>query len=106
MNTRIHWENRKGTAKQASDYCKKNDNNAYIKGELSKQGKRTDLCEVADAVKMKTPIREIAIEYPETFIKFHKGIEKLENILMTDRTDKPYVEWRYGPAGIGKHADQ
>lgn len=46
-----HWENAKGTPEQASAYCKK-DGDFYEDGELSKsrQGKRSDLEDLRDAI--------------------------------------------------------
>lgn len=101
INGRIHWENRKGTAKQAADYCKK-ENNFFEKGELSIQGKRTDLQIVGEKVINKIPIREIAQEHPDVFIKYHKGIQRLKEVLYTDRTECPEVHWRWGASGTGK----
>lgn len=102
LNPRIHWENRKGTANQASDYCKKSDEKAFIKGTISKQGKRSDLTECCDAIKARVPIREIAINYPETFVRYYRGFDRLDYEVSDHRTEAPYVEWRYGKAGVGK----
>nr|QKV51315.1 putative replication associated protein [Crucivirus sp.] len=98
---RIHWEVRKGTAQQASEYCKK-DKNFIEFGSISAQGKRTDLEEIGAAVVAGSSIREIAITFPGTYIKFHKGIAALKSALYEARTEPPKVIWRWGLAGVGK----
>lgn len=98
---RLHIEERKGTALQASNYCKK-ENKYYENGDLSQQGKRTDLDDVATAVLNKSSLRDIAMTYPTTFIKYHKGINALAETIMEHRTTKPTVHWYYGKSGAGK----
>nr|QKV51179.1 putative replication associated protein [Crucivirus sp.] len=101
FNERAHWEVRKGTSKQASEYCKK-ENNFIELGTLSAQGRRTDLETIGQAVVDGDSIKEIATTYPGTFIKYHKGINALRNALYEHRTEPPTVVWRWGLAGVGK----
>lgn len=99
---RGHWEVRKGSPKQASDYCLKEDIEAIVYGEISKQGKRSELEDVSIAVLSRTPTSEIAETFPGTFMKYHKGIKALQQALMTERKAKPTVMWVWGTSGTGK----
>lgn len=103
FNGRGHWEVRKGTAKQASEYCKK-ENQFFEMGSLSAQGKRTDLEEVGAAIVNGSSIKEVASTYPATYIKYHKGIAALKTALMSPRDPNhpPKIVWRWGLAGVGK----
>lgn len=98
---RAHIEPRMGNAQQASEYCKKDDNFEEM-GELSKQGDRSDLQIVAEMVKDGCAMEQVAEEYPETFIKYSKGVSALRNILSKPRDEKPSVLWIHGPTGTGK----
>lgn len=98
----IHWEARKGTAQQAADYCKKDGQWKEI-GEISKQGRRSDLDAVAEDIKNGTKKKDIASKYPVQYIKFHNGIEKLIELTQyKERTTKPTVTWYWGDTGVGK----
>jgi len=101
FNARAHWEVRKGTAQQASEYCKK-EPGFFEMGKLSQQGRRTDLEEVGAAIVAGSSIREVASSFPGTFIKYHKGISALKAALYEHRTVKPTVIWRWGATGTGK----
>lgn len=94
----VHIEKRKGTSIQASVYCKKDDD--FIEeGELSKQGKRTDLDSVREILKT-SGIREVAdtctsmssLRFAECYLKLRER----------ERDFKPYVVWLFGEAGTGK----
>lgn len=100
LGGRGHFESRKGTPKQASDYCKK-DGLFIEKGTLSNQGKRSDLDEIAEIVKNEG-IKGVIEKQPGHFIKFGRNIERLAELYMTARTTKPYVVWLYGKSGVGK----
>lgn len=99
---RGHFERRKGTAKQASDYCEKEDTNPYKRGEISQQGKRTDLEEVADMIEDGATNRDVAMAYPSQYVRYHKGIHALRSALSMPRSEKPHVVWVFGPTGCGK----
>lgn len=73
---------RRGTAQQAHDYCIK-DGEFVQFGTISRpeQGRRKDLERVATMVKEGATIRQIAAEEPEAFIKYHKGIGALKDLL-------------------------
>lgn len=101
LNPRIHWENRKGSAEQAAKYCMK-DGDYIERGERSQQGKRTDLDIACEMIIDKTPMKDIAIANPSTYVKYHKGLEKLKFIIQEDRTEAPKVFWRWGKSGVGK----
>jgi hypothetical protein len=102
LNGRIHWEARKGSAEQAANYCKKEGNFLEF-GKMKAQGKRTDLEDAADAIKQKKFIdREFVIEYTTTFIRYHRGFEKVADYLSEPRKDAPMVYWRWGKSGTGK----
>lgn len=98
---RAHLETRKGTPTEAANYCKK-DNNWKEIGEISRQGFRTELQETGNDVKEGKDIKTIAMERPDIYIKFHKGINALKTILQEHRVSKPKCYWFYGPTGVGK----
>lgn len=128
LNPRIHWEERRGSARQAALYCKKGEQShdewvrlgvdgidgegsnfgknasVFEKGAVSQQGKRTELDEIGQAILDGKPLLEVAASNPGAFIKHSKGIEALHNLTFQPRSRDapPYVEWRWGLAGVGK----
>jgi len=99
----VHVEARKGTQQQATAYCKKDgDWVEWGTPKESAQGKRTDLQKVADLVKSGAPVKRVAEEYPDTFIKFHKGIIALKMILIQPRDSPPNVTVLHGATETGK----
>jgi len=101
INSRIHWERRFGTAKQASTYCKK-DNDFIEVGEMSQQGKRSDLDDVVEMVEKGSSSAEIADTFPKSYLMYGNGIERLRAAKYTDRSEPPCVTWLWGKTGTGK----
>jgi len=99
---KMHFERRRGSPQQASDYCKK-DGKFEENGTISNPGKRTDLELVAQTITENKNLRTIALEHPESYIKYHNGIEKLRNLTHFEHRDAaPNVFWLYGKSGTGK----
>lgn len=99
--SRAHWEIAKGTSKQASDYCKKS-GDFEERGEVPSQGCRTDLNRAIETLKSHG-LKACALEYPEVYVKYSRGLRDLSLVLQT-----PYEHhevrgiWIFGPPGTGK----
>lgn len=103
LNERIHWETRKGTAKQASDYCKK-DGNFEERGELSSQGHRTDLDEIKTSIENGRKVDDICMDSPMVYHQYGRTLNKIEDLVMRKkyRTHMTKGIWYWGSTGVGK----
>jgi len=107
----IHLERTQGTRQSNYAYCTKvssrcpdPDCGPFVFGDFEvKRGTRSDLAQVADMVKEKAPMRQIALEFPEQFIKYSGGIQKLHAVVNdVDRNAPPQVIIIIGDSGVGK----
>lgn len=128
FNERIHWEKRKGTAKEAEHYATKDEDckkwpmkkneerfkeTEFTEGTMTdnSQGKRNDI----DAAKkiitdttIKNKKKRLAEECPATVVKFHKGLQvyaQWSGVSLDepdDLTEPKEVYIIFGPAGTGK----
>lgn len=116
-----HAEARRGTPDQAAAYCKKGEQpksewseegingpnygkNAKVVewGEITQQGRRNDLSPACEMIKEGKRLRDVAVEHPEVFVKYHKGLIALQSILIQPRDAVPEVTVLYGSTGTGK----
>lgn len=124
---KAYFKKRLGSPKHAAGYCMKgteeppdgehydwfwfNPSETWVGeqfGELSMQGKRTD---IDDPVEMivhdKKTLREVAMEHPVQYVKYHRGFQSLRSLVLEPRqlTAMPEVVVLWGPTGMGKTRD-
>lgn len=90
-DAKMHLEARKGPRDAARDYCRKPDSavadtfKEFGEWHENQQGKRTDLSDAIACGNME----DIKDKFPEVYVKYHRGLEKL--ILPPKRNKKPHV---------------
>lgn len=101
-SNRIHLEKAKGTALQASTYCKK-DGDFIEWGECPLQGKRSDLISITAAIKAGKNNEEIFDEFGDKALRVRNHINGARfDMLNTPRNWPMDVRIYYGPPGTGK----
>ena len=100
--SRAHLEQRRGTAKQAADYCKK-DGDFEEFGELptSAAEKTKEMWKNCITWAENGELDRIKEEYPGTYLRY---LEKLRSLARPKVSILPELEneWWYGPTGTGK----
>lgn len=104
----------RGTGAQARAYCTKDETRApdgvrveWGSMALEGQGKRNDLAAVAAGVTEGMSVVEVALAHPETFIRYHAGIQKLAQLQAhaarsVEKRQDLEVVVVCGPPGTGK----
>lgn len=92
---------------KAIEYCSKEKtriDGPWEEGEKPEQGKRTDLAECCEMLKSGKKIKDIAKLYPESFVKFHRGLRELQMVLSDHRDPEnpPRIFWFWGKTRRGK----
>ncbi len=109
---RAHIEQRVKAPLKAWNYCiKPNELPEGIQAHVisvgekppESQGSRTDVLQIYKMLKEKKPLLEIVDLYPGTYMRMHRGIKDIRNMLSSNRENKiPVVEVYWGPTGTGK----
>lgn len=103
-----HLEIPNGTREQCKAYCMKEQTRVpnTVPTEIGRwelqAGRRTDIEDGVELIKAGATDRDIVEHKPNFFVKYNKAVDKVRFAMMTDRTDKPYVIWIWGPSGTGK----
>lgn len=92
-----------GNAAANRHYCSKELNEFHEFGVMPKQGQRNDLREIVEDIREnKLDVEEVIDTYPETYIRYNRGIEKVIEHTEEPYEDKPFVILVLGPTGCGK----
>lgn len=104
-NCQPHVEKAKGTAKENIDYCSKDGQWEERGTRPAGQGKRKDLDELGADVLAGASYKDIAMDNPGQFIRYHRGIKELISTTRFGHRSSekaPLCLWIYGRAGKGK----
>lgn len=103
----VHIEVRRGSQKQAIQYCQKEETyvgKRFTYGVPKEQGKRNDLEAVNDMIKAGKTLIEINDEMPTMIMKYSRGIK--ESMFINDSKKKEFRKVKtsvyYGKTGTGK----
>lgn len=83
-----HWEMAIDD-EAAANYCMK-DGNFTVRDNRKKKGERTDLEDIYGMVVDGASVTEIAREHPGSFIRYHKGIERLQQLIQNEHENAEY----------------
>lgn len=104
LGDKVHIEVMRGTVLDNEIYCEKA-GRLTIKGEFTKQGKRTDIDGVNAMIKRGAPITEIIDKAPDVYYKYHAAVHKAKGYYDKERLSKPRqveVTVLIGGTGTGK----
>lgn len=109
--TSVFVQPARGTAEKSRTYCSKCDtdtpNEVFVEyGKLpDKQGSRTDLALVVQAVASGKSLEHIAMNHSDAFLKYSRSLQTLQNLTCSKPRDSavvPTVYWLQGRTGVGK----
>lgn len=103
---KISWRKRRGTQKEARDYCMKEDTRLHGPYEfgtfvVNKQGRRTDLIKLRDSVLNRTPLNEVVpTVLNNQQLRFVQGLSSY--VPLSHKYVVKKVYWLWGATGVGK----
>ncbi|UNY50596.1 replication associated protein [Chifec virus UA13_1817] len=104
LSNTIHIEKANGSDEDNQRYCGKS-GETFEKGNPCRQGQRSDLqSAIHDITTERKTLRQIALDHPTVFIRYHRGIKEYMRITLPIkvRDFKTDVFYYWGPPGSGK----
>mgnify|MGYP000384753908 CR=1 FL=1 len=106
-----HLEFAKGSEQENQDYCSKLETrvtppveHGTFDPEVGRQGRRTDLEEIAQMLNNGVPMRAVAMEHPGSYIRYNTGLHAYQQLVQDrsplERQVTVYVLW--GSTATGK----
>lgn len=100
-----HVEQANGTAEQNARYCTKEEGRSdgpWSIGEPGRQGQRTDVEGLYDALQRQVPLRELWEDHFPTMVRYHRAVDAFRVTMVPEERDPPTVTCYWGPTGTGK----
>lgn len=103
LGVRTWFEARRGTPKEASDYCKE-DGHFVEDGHISKPGAASTLYDIQEQINGGATPDDIVNDSPHLYHQYGRTIERMFNLHVRRqwRTEAPTVYWLHGGTGFGK----
>jgi len=102
LSARAFWEVARGTADQASAYCKKDGHYEEFGSLPGPERRRTDFVEFARDLIAGASIEEIRDRYPGQYVRFRRTVRDEVASRILARTQAPRVICLWGDTGTGK----
>ncbi|GHV03246.1 hypothetical protein FACS1894211_15820 [Clostridia bacterium] len=106
-----HIESRKGSKRQARDYCQKDDtrvtgHDKYEYGDFVESGERSDLNDITQMIENGASDGEIRSAYPSQFFRYYKNISQIRQVCLEAKFDDVFrhleITYIYGSTETGK----
>lgn len=103
---RAHIEKMMGDCIHSDIYCRKEDNDPYVYGEMPKPGKRNDLHDTIELIHDGATMRELAenVSSAAVLVRYPKGLMLISKLTKDQGIKRvpPMVFWFWGKTGTGK----
>jgi len=101
ISNRAHIESARGSPAQNKQYCSKEETREpgtepWEFGTIPSQGARNDISSAVEFIRQGASLQDVALEHPEVFVKYQRGILAAQTVFLGRRTWKTEVFWWFG----------